>query len=559
MSDRSPAHGQKAPPPFEATQRQADQKAKILLLKQALAPVNNMVFCSSCRKSGTISAQSNGGTIAFRCISNSKCRANLSMKDLLIQLKKIDQEVVDNIQKAYKIANQSAKEAAATRSVAGQESLKESRLTPTQEAAHLEDAPITRRELAEILRNFQENIQLCMSQSFGQQVEMNEVRSRELEERLFQMNPASPLEMIVAQQKAQIERMEATIANMMASCVPRSYANAAGAPAIPSRCASEAQMQNQHNTRPNLAKVQVPTKPTLTEEQAQAMAAKARVAAPGQYVPYVKVFVQNFKSGPLGETRRTLRRLGVTASPIGLNFLGRSPTLEITLHQDKKDTTVNRLRALNFQVLDDVQPEDISLLNGRRFTNQTEEEKKVEAAKIYIRRVKKSLTREVRPSMRGFMVKELYRLNASPDPRPAQSVTRQDQGQWHQPAHLRRKARRQAKKAAKQAPGHLTSPSETGEQARDANQVTVPAQESDDEMADRIQQCKDLVIGDNEDKEADTEAAAAEDVELLDASWANHENPKSQSPDVGAKRIRLADSRLNPVKITDCATQDHQL
>ena len=597
-------------------------------VKSAFSPIRNSTKCQNCGRSGFINVQKNGGTLAFRCTftstSGRTCRGILPKEALISQHSKQEKSQIEMLKEAIRIASKAVKEAAASRPAGGGRGLMSSSPAPSQPSAapwtgnatltsrnppvgagdrrlsrdpaevkeiqELEAAPVSRREMAEVIRNLTENLEKTLSNTLSSFAKRCDNRFAKIEKLLCDKQESSKIQEVdlgdgsermmelLEKQQAYIESLEAKINQMGAEQARPSYA------AMAAQGRTKERGRNDRNTisissNPTKTRTIVP----LTEEQARTMAQKARVSVAGSYVPFAKIFVKNYKSGPLGATRRTLRRIGITTSPMGLSFLGRSPILEITVHEDKKEAVIDRLRALEFDVQTDVMPEDVSLLSGARFNGQTDEEKQKEAARLYVHRVKKTLAREVRPSMRGYLVKELYRLNDRPEPRSAVQPAREQPaaGQWRIPAHQRKRAKKAAKRRASRA-----KPAEAViiEQAAVVEQAGIVEHNKNAMLLEQVAMCKDLVGGpqENDVGESDIEGiedcewtpiselpigkpgsgttrstpAETEDVELLDASWSVHDS--RGNPDVASKRICRPESRSSPTKKNDGASPCRQ-
>jgi hypothetical protein len=160
----------------------------------------------------------------------------------------------------------------------------------------------------------------------------------------------------------------------------------------------------------------------LTATEATRLAASMRLQRRSEDQQYVHIYVDNVRPRGLGQTRAMLSRLGIRPRPMELSFLGRSPILEITLHAAALESTAAKLTELGFSIRTGLKPEDESLMTGDRWKDATMGDKAAEARRCYITRIHKLMGHQVRPSMTGFLTKELHRLGASPPKRPATTV-----------------------------------------------------------------------------------------------------------------------------------------
>ena len=140
---------------------------------------------------------------------------------------------------------------------------------------------------------------------------------------------------------------------------------------------------------------------------------------------FARVYVKDIIPRGLGDLRRMLAQVGIRPRPMELSFLGRSRTLEITVHAGAVEQLVQALTSLGFPTKTGISPEDPSLLTGKRWADSSPEERAAEARRCYTERLKRLLPKQVRPSVAGFLAKELQRMGANvtrPTPRPASST-----------------------------------------------------------------------------------------------------------------------------------------
>jgi hypothetical protein len=153
----------------------------------------------------------------------------------------------------------------------------------------------------------------------------------------------------------------------------------------------------------------------LSGEEALGLASRLRTVPRGAFKRYVRTFVTDIRPCPLGQLRRQLNRLGICPRPMELCFLGRAPILEITTYEEDQPELVSKLTELKFSVRTGISPEDPSLLTGARWEEASPEERESAARSQYIGRLKRTAHRQVRPSMTGFLTKEIYRLGEKPE------------------------------------------------------------------------------------------------------------------------------------------------
>lgn len=152
------------------------------------------------------------------------------------------------------------------------------------------------------------------------------------------------------------------------------------------------------------------TRRALSPEAAKLLAATLRAGPISAERRFARVYVYEVIPRGLGDLRRTLTLLGIHARPMELAFLGRSKILEITVHTGAVARMIQALGSMGFATKTGLNPEDPSLLTGHRWATASHAERAAEARRVYIARLQRMIPRQVRPSVAGFLKRELHRV-----------------------------------------------------------------------------------------------------------------------------------------------------
>ena len=460
-----------------------DNQARMKRLKDLLKSGNLVTSCNSCGRRGCMSVQKDGERFILKCTGqNPPCFGKVRGASVFLHLQELNKGSEALAEVEALLLPQSAKKTARQTPVPGSFV----QLTIGNGGGPLRGAPArspsvlaspTRTMITEAIQDavtqVASKIDIVMKavESMSQRLlkvenEMSSLKTGEdggVSSRPSVQPAVTPTMAMIVARSAALPARPPTAGHRHAAQGPHSQ-NSSDATGAADMCARPADGGRAAVPPPRVVVVRRPTKPLpalpegdLTEAQAASLAASLRVPARKQpYIPFCRMYVHGFVAGPLGAIRKRLAKLGVSPKPLELSFLGRSNTLELTLHSDKAPAVEARLTQLGFKLTTGVAPEDSSFLTGQQWKSVAPGDRAAEGRRVYAARLRREVEQQVRPSVRGFLLKELQRVTAAAPQGRAQAPTSKDGFVVVQTRASKQRKKRRTRRS-KQAPASCPS------------------------------------------------------------------------------------------------------